>query len=184
MHLNAWKTRNCLLGGFWFMSPQLPLFLFNFAWLQGPSYGNQSILNIPELKSFLACKWFPLLLPCFKLYWRFAAIIWYSGKFLMFRGYARRSEAGHSLRTRCMRIYKLALSLIIYVFIKIRSSGNVSLVLIMSISEWGIRLSILYGILFGLDLQVWRFLRTFILNLHKESFYVPAMRLLGCMRSS
>lgn len=94
-------------------------------------------------------------------------------------------RAGHSLRTRCMGIQKLALSLIICGFIKI-SSGNkfAWLVLIMSFLEWDIRLSIFHCILFGLDLQVWRFLRTFILNLYKESFYVPAVRLLWCMRSS
>lgn len=64
-------------------------------------------------------------------------------------------------------------------FFKIRSSVNkVSwLLLIMSILEWDIRLSIFHSILFGLGLQARRFLRTSIMNVHKESFYVPAMRL-------
>lgn len=104
MHLNTWKTCDCLLGGLRFMSPRLPVLLFSSAWLQGPSYGSHSVLDIRELRSFLAYKWFPLLLPCFQLYWRFAAIIQYSSKFLMFGGYTSRSEAGHSLRTRCIRM--------------------------------------------------------------------------------
>lgn len=42
------------------------------------------------------------------------------------------------------------------VFIKIKSSENsaTQLVLLVSVLEWWIRLSILHGILFGLDLKV------------------------------
>lgn len=55
-------------------------------------YGRCSTLDISELKSLLTSKQFPLLLPHFQPQWKFAVVIWYSGKFLMLRGYVSRSE--------------------------------------------------------------------------------------------